>query len=59
MRQRKDTNCISLSSNANVSISYGRAFYKDKYVLVKVPKSEYRKTVHNAGEYFISEIEKM
>lgn len=30
MHYRKDTNCISLSSNANVSISYGRGFYEDK-----------------------------
>ena len=40
MHYRKDTNCISLSSNGNVSISYGRGFYKDRYVMVKVPKSE-------------------
>ena len=41
MHYRKDTNCISLSSNANVSISYGRGFYKDKYVIVKVSKKEF------------------
>ena len=29
MHYRKDTNCISLSSNANVSISYARGFYND------------------------------
>ena len=40
MHQRKDTNCISLSSNANVSIVYGRGYYADKYIMVKVPKKE-------------------
>ena len=32
---RKDTNCISLTSNANVSVKYGRGAYKDKYVQIK------------------------
>ena len=40
MHQRKDTNCISLSSNANVSIVYGRGYYADKYIMLKVPKKE-------------------
>ena len=40
MHYRKDTNCISLSSNSNVSISYGRGSYKDKYILIRVPKRE-------------------
>ncbi len=40
MHYRKDTNCISLSSNANVAILYGRGSYKDKYILVEVPKKE-------------------
>ena len=58
MHYRKDTNCISLSSNGNVSISYGRGFYKDRYVMVKVPKSELGEKVINAGQYMLEEIEK-
>ena len=58
MHYRKDTNCISLSSNANVSISYGRGFYKDKYVMVKVHKSEIGDKVINAGQYLLDEINK-
>ena len=55
---RKDTNCISLSSNANVSISYGRGFYKDRYIMVIVPKNEMGEKVINAGQYMLEEIEK-
>ena len=55
---RKDTNCISLSSNANVAISYGRGIYKDRYVMVKVPKKELGKKVINAGQYMLEEISK-
>lgn len=58
MHYRKDTNCISLSSNGNVSISYGRGFYKDRYVIVKVPKRELGEKVINAGQYMLEEIEK-
>ena len=58
MHYRKDTNCISLSSNGNVSISYGRGFYKDRYVMVKVPKIELGEKVINAGQYMIGEIAK-
>ena len=58
MHYRKDTNCISLSSNGNVSISYGRGFYKDRYVMVKVPKSELGEKVINAGQYMLEEIAK-
>ena len=54
---RKDTKCISLSTNANISLSYGKN-YKDKYILVKVPKKELGKKVINAGEYLLKEIEK-
>ncbi len=55
---RKDTNCISLSSNANVSISYGRGRYKDKYIMVEVAKKEFGKRVINAGQYMLEEISK-
>ena len=58
MHYRKDTNCISLSSNSNVSISYGRGYYKDRYVMVKVPKKELGEKVINAGQYMLEEIEK-
>ena len=58
MHYRKDTNCISLSSNGNVSISYGRGFYKDTYVMVKVPKKELGEKVVNAGQYMLEEISK-
>lgn len=58
MHHRKDTNCISLSSNANVAISYGRGIYKDRYVMVKVPKKELGKKVINAGQYMLEEISK-
>ena len=58
MRYSKETNCISLSSNANVSIVYGRGSYTDKYVIVKVPKSEMGKNIVNAGQYMLEEVEK-
>lgn len=59
MHYRKDTNCISLSSNANVSLVYGRGSYKDKYVLVKVPKDKMDEShIINAGEYMLYEINK-
>ena len=56
MHYRKDTNCISLSSNSNVSISYGRGSYKDKYILIRVPKREMGERVVVAGQYMLEEI---
>ena len=58
MHYRKDTNCISLSSNANVSISYARGFYKDRYVMIKVSKREMGEKVVFAGQYMLEEIER-
>ena len=58
MHNRKDTNCISLSSNANVSALYGRGSYRDKYVIVKVSKKEIGEKVINAGQYMLAEIQK-
>lgn len=55
---RYDTNCISLSSNANVVLDYGRGNYKDQYVMIKIPKNELGISVVNAGIYMISEINK-
>ena len=52
----KDTNCISLSSDANVCLTYGRSDYEDKYVIVKVPKKELGHTTFNAGKYIYEEI---
>ena len=52
----KDTNCISLSSDANVCLTYGRSDYEDKYIVVKVSKSELGKTTFNAGKYIYEEI---
>lgn len=55
---RKDTNCISLSSNANISIYYGHECYKDRYIMVKIPKKQFGKKIINAGQYMLEEIEK-
>ena len=52
----KDTNCISLSSDANVCLTYGRSDYEDKYVIIKVPKDELGHTTFNAGKYIYEEI---
>lgn len=56
MHQRKDTNCISLTSNANTALTYGRSGYKDKYVMIKVPKNEIGENVYQAGLYMLQEV---
>ena len=56
MHQRKDTNCISLTSNANTAITYGRGNYKDKYVMIKVPKSNINISTFEAGLYMLKEV---
>ena len=53
----KGTNCISLSSNANISIDYGSR-YGHKYIMVKIPKNKDNQ-FYNAGQYMISELNKM
>ena len=53
---RKDTNCISLTSNSNVAINYGRGYYKDRYVMVKIPKKELGITTFFAGKYLLKEL---
>ncbi len=58
MHYRKDTNCISLSSNANVLLDYGRRNYNDEYVMIKVSKKEMGQRVKFAGQYMLEEIEK-
>ena len=39
-----------------MAIFYGRGFYKDKYIIVKVPKRKMGKKVVNAGQYMLEEI---
>jgi len=56
MHYRKDTNCISLASNANVAINYGRGSYEDKYIMVKVPKKELGEQTVEAGQYMLQEL---
>ena len=53
---RKDTNCISLTSNANIAINYGRGSYKDKYVMIKIPKRELGEQTFEAGQYMLQEL---
>ena len=56
MHYRKDTNCISLTSNANVAVNYGRGSYKDRYVMVKIPKKEFGEKTVVAGQYMLREL---
>ena len=56
VRYRRDTNCISLTSNANIAINYGRGSYKDKYVMIKVPKKEFGEQTVEAGQYMLQEL---
>ena len=56
MHYRKDTNCISLTSNSNIAIDYGRGSYKDKYVMIKLPKKEFRENTVVAGQYMLKEL---
>ena len=58
MHYSLQTNCISLSSNANVARTYGEEF-SDKYVMVRVPKKEMGERVFHAGPYMLQEIEKI
>ena len=56
MHYRKDTNCISLTSNSNVAVNYGRGSYKDRYVMIKIPKKEFGEKVVFAGQYMLKEL---
>ena len=58
MHYRKDTNCVSLSSNANVLLDYGRRNYDDRYIMITVPKREIGQRVRFAGQYMLDEIQK-
>lgn len=53
----RGTNCISLSSNANVSIDYGSK-YGHKYLMIRIPKDR-ESQVHNAGQYMITELNRI
>ena len=57
MHYSLQTNCISLSSNANVVRTYEDMF-STKYVMIKVPKREIGEKCYNAGQYMLSEVEK-
>ena len=52
------TNCISLSSNANVAKTYSQTF-SDKYVMIQVPKKEMDEKVFHAAQYMLDEIKKV
>ena len=56
MHQRKDTNCISLTTNSNVAVNYGRSSYKDRYVMVKIPKKEFGNKTVSAGQFMLQEL---
>ena len=58
MHYSLQTNCISLTSNANVARTYGESF-SDKYVMIRVPKREMGEKVFNAGQYMLQEIERI
>ena len=53
-----DTNCISLTTNANIACIFGREYYNDSYIIVKIPKEELNKNVFCSGLYLINEINK-
>ncbi len=57
MHYRKDTNCISLTSNANVAVNYGRGSYKDKYIMVKINKAELGNQTVEAGQYMLEKLQ--
>jgi len=54
MHYLKETNCISLSTNANVSLDYGSNYY-DEYAMIKIPKKNQTKACY-AGDYMLFEI---
>lgn len=53
---RKDTNCISLTSNGNVAINYGRGSYTDRYIMIKIPRNEFNQKTVVAGQYMLQEL---
>lgn len=57
MHHLKNTNCISLSSNANISIDYGKN-YHEQYAMIKIPKNDF-KNVYEVGKYMLDEVNKI
>ncbi len=55
MHYLKETNCISLSTNANVSLDYGSSYF-DEYAVVKVPKNQETANILHAGNYMLFEM---
>ena len=55
---RYDTNCMSLSSNCNISVIYGNGNYNDEYAIIKVQKNKFGEDTINASEYILSEMNK-
>ena len=49
------TNCISFSSNCNVSLDYGTDV--NKYVMIKVPKND-SSDVYSGGQYMLEQLDK-
>ena len=47
------TNCISFSTNCNVSLDYG--YGSNKYVMIKVPKSG-SSSIYSGGQYMLNEL---
>ena len=58
MHYLPETNCISLTSNANTVLTYGRGNERERYVVVKVAKDRFGKKIFQAGPYMLEEIEK-
>ena len=57
-RHRKDTNCISFSTNANVVATYGRGDYQNQYAIVAVPKDKINNSkFYISGKFLIEEIQ--
>ena len=56
MHYSKETNCISLTSNANIGVNYGRGSYKDRYVMIKISKKEFGEKTVVAGQYMLKEL---
>ena len=52
----KETNCISLTSNANIVLNYGEG-YNNEYVMVKIPKSSSEGFIE-AGKFLLEDLEK-
>ena len=50
----RGTSCISLSSNANISIDYGSK-YGHKYLMVRIPKGR-KSNIINVGQYMLTEL---